>query len=210
LQFRVIANGVPGDWQKLATLVRLPVFKDLKCPATAELACKLSGSNLFLVDSVSSDPKFAHPVQVPDGFPGYTMPVPHPRDGNLYVKLRDDPSVVNSTALGAQQLPPTSDEAARAPERQAAHAEPEAAPTPAPAPNAGTKSTVLSSSDSTSALPTPVPPAAAAQPAGVAHESPVASSSVVAQPAQPVTSSPAAAQPTSATQATAVAQQPSS
>jgi hypothetical protein len=132
LQFRVIAGGVPGDWQPLATLVRLPVLKDLKCPATADLACKLSGANLFLVDSVSNDPKFAHPVQVPDGFPGYSMPVPHPMDGILYVKLRDDPSVVNSTALGAQQLPPTSDEAARAPERHAAHAEPEAAPKPVP------------------------------------------------------------------------------
>ena len=134
LQFRVIANNVPGDWQRLATLVRLPVLKELKCPATADLACKLSGANLFLVDSVSSDPKFAHPVQVPDGFPGYSMPVPHPSDGNLYVKLRDDPSVVNSTTLGAQQLPPTSDETARAPERHAAHAEPAAAPAPAPTP----------------------------------------------------------------------------
>ena len=123
LQFRVIANGVPGDWQRLATLVRLPVLKDIKCPATADLACKLSGSNLFLVDSVSSDPKFAHPVQVPDGFPGYSMPVPHPTDGNLYVKLRDDPTVVNLTTLGAQQLPPTVEEAARAPERHAAHAD---------------------------------------------------------------------------------------
>jgi hypothetical protein len=81
---------------------------------------------------VSNDPKFTHPVQVPDGFPGYSMPVPHPTDGNLYVKLRDDPLVVNSTALGAQQLPPSSDEAARAPERHAAHAEPEAAPKPVP------------------------------------------------------------------------------
>ena len=133
LQFRVVASGVQGDWQPLATLVRLPVLKELKCPATVDLACKLSGANLFLVDSVSADPKFAHPVQVPDGFPGYSMPVPHPTDGNLYVKLRDDPSVVNSTALGAQQLPPSSDEAARAPERHAAHAEPEAAPTAAPA-----------------------------------------------------------------------------
>jgi hypothetical protein len=60
------------------------------------------------------------------------MPVPHPTDGNLYVKLRDDPSVVNSTALGAQQLPASSDEAARAPERHAAHAEPEAALKPVP------------------------------------------------------------------------------
>ena len=129
LQFRVVtATGVPGDWQKLGTLVRLPVLKDLKCPATPDLACKLSGSNLFLVESVSSDPGFTHPVQVPDGFPGYTMPVPHPTDGNLYVKLRDDPAIVNSTGLGAQQLPPTTDEAARDTERHAAHADPEPAP----------------------------------------------------------------------------------
>jgi hypothetical protein len=151
LQFRVIVNGVPGDWQPLATLVRLPVLKDLKCPATPDLACKLSGVNLFLVDSVSNDPKFAHPVQVPDGFPGYSLPVPHPTDGNLYVKLRDDPSVVNSTALGAQQLPPTSDEAARAPERHAAHSEPEPAPAPAPA----------AQQSSGTEQPTPVPPAQA-------------------------------------------------
>jgi hypothetical protein len=157
LQFRVIAGGVPGDWQPLATLVRLPVLRDLKCPATPELACKLSGANLFLVDSVSNDPKFTHPVQVPDGFPGYTMPVPHPTDGNLYVKLRDDPSVVNSTALGAQQLPPSSDEAARASERHAAHAEPEAAPKPVPAPNSGT-----------TAVTAPASPAAVVQPASAA------------------------------------------
>jgi hypothetical protein len=165
LQFRVIANGVPGDWQRLATLVRLPVLKELKCPATAELACKLSGSNLFLVDSVSNDPKFSHPVQVPDGFPGYAMPVPHPTDGNLYVKLRDDPSVINLTALGAQVLPPSSDEAARAPERHAAHSDPEPAPTPAPASGGGSKTTVLSSSSnsSTSTQPVPaLPPSAAA------------------------------------------------
>ncbi|HEX4675781.1 MAG TPA: hypothetical protein VH209_10665, partial [Steroidobacteraceae bacterium] len=143
--------------QPLATLVRLPVLRDLKCPATPELACKLSGANLFLVDSVSNDPKFTHPVQVPDGFPGYSMPVPHPTDGNLYVRLRDDPSVVNSTALGAQQLPASSDEAARAPERHAAHAEPEAAPKPVPAPNAG--ATAVAAPDSSAAI---VQPASAA------------------------------------------------
>ena len=140
LQFRVVtATGVPGDWQKLGTLVRLPVLKDLKCPSTPDLACKLSGANLFLVESVSSDPGFSHPVQVPDGFPGYTMPVPHPTDGNLYVKLRDDPAVVNSTGLGAQQLPPTSDETARDTERHAAHADPEPAPA-TPKANEDTKS----------------------------------------------------------------------
>src|SRR6202012_2227113 len=48
LLFRTIVNGVSGDWQPLATLVRLQVLRELKCPATAELACKLSGSGLFL------------------------------------------------------------------------------------------------------------------------------------------------------------------
>ena len=127
LQFRIITHDATGDWQPLATLVRLPMLSDLKCPATRELACKLSGSNLFLVDSVSNNPQFDHAVQVPDGFPGYALPVPRPTDGQLYVKLRDDPSVVNATTLIAQQLPPSADEVARAAVRHAASAENEPA-----------------------------------------------------------------------------------
>jgi hypothetical protein len=96
------------------------VLRDLKCPATAELACKLSGSNLYLIDSISGTAQFEHPVQVPDGFPGSALPVPHPTAGQLYVKLRDDPSVVSTATLGAQQLPPSAEEAARAPARHAA------------------------------------------------------------------------------------------
>ena len=122
LQFRVVAGGVAGDWHPLATLVRLPMLRELKCPATADLACKLSGSNLFLVQAVSNDPKFAHPLQVPDGFPGYSLPVPHPTDGALYVKLRDYPSVINATSLSAQSLPSSADEVARADVRHEAHA----------------------------------------------------------------------------------------
>ena len=122
LQFRLVTAGVNGDWHPLATLVRLPVLRELKCPSTPDLACKLSGVNLFLVESVASDAKFEHPVQVPDGFPGYALPVPHPTNGPLYVKLRDYPSVVNPTSLGTQQLPPTPDEVARAEVRhEAAH-----------------------------------------------------------------------------------------
>jgi hypothetical protein len=120
LQFRVATGGVAGDWQPLATLVRLPVLRELKCPATAELACKLSGSNLYLVDSVSGNALFDHAVQVPDGFPGSALPVPHPSSGQLYVKLRDDPSVIDTAALDAQQLPASADEAARASTRHAA------------------------------------------------------------------------------------------
>jgi hypothetical protein len=75
------------------------------CPATPKLACKLTGSDLFLVDAIANDPAFHHAVQVPDGFPGYALPVPHPADGELYVKLRDDPSVVNVATVAVDQLP---------------------------------------------------------------------------------------------------------
>jgi hypothetical protein len=114
LQFRVVAKGISGDWQPLGNLVRLPVLKDLACPSTPELACKLSGLNLFLVDSVSNDPGFSHPVQVPDGFLGSALPVPRPTQGGLYVKLRDNPSVINPTTVQMQQLPPPTSDLARA------------------------------------------------------------------------------------------------
>jgi hypothetical protein len=129
LQFRVVAKGITGDWQPLGTLVRLPVLRDLACPATPELACKLSGTNLFLVDSVSNDPGFAHPVQVPDGFLGSALPVPHPTAGPLYVKLRDNPSVINPTTLETQHLPSSPGDLSRA------RALPAALPTPPPAEN---------------------------------------------------------------------------
>jgi hypothetical protein len=133
LQFRVVAKGITGDWQPLGNLVRLPVLKDLICPSTPELACKLSGSSLFLIDSVSSDPGFTHPLQVPDGFLGSAMPVPHPAAGTLYVKLRDDPSVINPTTLGTQQLSTSPNDLERASSRQpAVRSDSSSAPVPQP------------------------------------------------------------------------------
>ena len=109
LKFRVVNRGVVGDWQPLATLVRLPRLQALQCPAAAEQDCKLTGSNLFLVDSVSGDPEFKRAVQVPDGFPGRALPVPRPGNSGLYLKLRDDPAEVTSATLVAEELhtPPT-------------------------------------------------------------------------------------------------------
>ena len=115
LQFRMVVKGVAGDWQSLGNLVRLPALKNLVCPATPELACKLTGSNLYLVDSISGDAQFSNPVQVPDGFLGSALPVPHPVAGPLYVKLRDDSSVINPTTLETQLLPPSPSDLARNP-----------------------------------------------------------------------------------------------
>jgi len=105
LRFRVIEAGVASDWQPLATLIRLPAIRDLKCPDAPDQPCELTGSKLFLVDSVSNDPQFDHPTEVPEGFPGYLLTVPHPTAGHLYIKLHDDPSVVNSVLFPAEALP---------------------------------------------------------------------------------------------------------
>jgi hypothetical protein len=135
LKFRVVDGSTAGDWQALATLVRLPELHDLKCPAGDDQQCRLSGSNLFLVDSVASDPEFDHPIQVPDGFPGYVLPVPHPEGGQLYLKLRDDPSVVNQVTLAAEKLPAPPGETQHGP--RAAYHEGEAAPAPGATGQAG-------------------------------------------------------------------------
>ena len=98
----------------------MPALRELTCPSTQELACKLSGSNLFLIDSVSNNLQFDHPVQVPDGFLGIALPVPHPIAGPLFVKLRDNPAVINSTTLETRMLPPPPDDSGRASARQSA------------------------------------------------------------------------------------------
>jgi hypothetical protein len=140
LKFRRAANGVMGDWHTLATIVRLPVLKELKCPATTDTPCKLFGSDLFLVDSVSNEAQFTHPVQVPDGFTGFSLSVPHPTDGELYVKLRDDPSAIHAVALATQELVSAQEPAHLAARPVAAAAVAATGPDPdAIAPTAGTR-----------------------------------------------------------------------
>ncbi len=193
LQFRVIASGVAGDWQPLATLVRLPVLRELKCPATPELACKLSGTNLFLVESISNDPRFDRPTQVPDGFPGSALPVPHPTVDHLYVKLRDDPSVIHVAAIGVQQLPSSAEEAERAPVRHAAaQADPIAANPAAAAPPAAPAQAPASAPAASAAAP---PAAPAPAPAGAAAAAPVAPAKV--PPVEPAAAAAAATIPAS-------------
>jgi hypothetical protein len=120
LKFRVTTKGTAGDWQPLATLVRLPQLEGLKCPATSDLACKLTGADLYLIDSVSGDAQFKDPVQVPEGFLGSALPVPHPSAGTMYIKLRDNPQIVNPTTLGAEPLPTATGDSDRTEVRQSA------------------------------------------------------------------------------------------
>jgi hypothetical protein len=100
LQFRpVTVDGTTGDWQPLAHLVRVPHLKEVRCPEDPEKQCTLSGELLYLIDSIASDRNFAHAVTVPSGFADTTLAVPRPNGTVLYVKLRDDPSTINTAVL---------------------------------------------------------------------------------------------------------------
>lgn len=106
LQFRAVdETGSTGDWQPLASLVRIPVLKDVLCPDAAEKQCTLHGSNLFLLDSVAADPQFKDMVAVPAGYADATLSVPRPNGTLLYIKLRDDPATVDSVALPVLPIP---------------------------------------------------------------------------------------------------------
>jgi len=95
----VSESGERGDWQPLAKLVRVPSLKEVRCPDTPDKPCSLIGQNLFLIDSVASDSQFAHSIPVPIGYADSALTVPRPNGTLLYIKLRDDPSTVNTAAL---------------------------------------------------------------------------------------------------------------
>lgn len=100
LQARAISSdGVAGDWLPLGTLVRIPGLKELHCPHSASKPCTLTGNNLFLATEISATPAFENPAEVPPDFTGTQLPVPHPTGGVLYMKLRDDPSTVQTMSL---------------------------------------------------------------------------------------------------------------
>jgi len=95
----IAADGVTSDWVPLGTLVRMPGFIDLRCPRSVSKPCLLSGSNLFLATAFSSTPTFDNPTEVTPDFTGTQLIVPHPVDGVLYLKLRDDPATVQTLTL---------------------------------------------------------------------------------------------------------------
>lgn len=96
LRFRVLDGiGGKGDWQPLTRLVRLPKITRIVCPEDDAKLCRLEGSDLFLIDSLSSDEKFTAPVVVSEGFAGNSLSVPRPNGTLLFIKLRDAPGAVN-------------------------------------------------------------------------------------------------------------------
>jgi hypothetical protein len=121
------ADGVSGDWIPLGTLVRVPGFKELRCPRSQSKPCTLTGSNLFLASSIGTAPDLDNATDVPPDFTGTQLSVSHPTNGTLYLALRDDPNTVQTLTLPVM---PASQSSAQTPTAKA----PAAPPTPASAP----------------------------------------------------------------------------
>jgi hypothetical protein len=143
VRLRVLAgDGSAGDWLPLGTLVRMPGFNDLRCPRAVAKPCILTGSNLFLAASIAPTPDFQLPTEVPRDFTGTQLAVPHPVNGTLYLKLRDDPATVQTLTLPVTQVSLAAAQAAAAqsqtPSAPQASAQPpsEAPVAPQPAPQA--------------------------------------------------------------------------
>ena len=106
VRLRAVQPGVdPGDWVPLATLVRLPTADALACPNDVAKPCTLTGSSLFLIDSIAPDEALTSPVTVPEDLADTTLAVPHPAAGMLYLRLRDDPNAIASLTLPVQPEP---------------------------------------------------------------------------------------------------------
>jgi hypothetical protein len=100
----VSAAGVTGDWLPLGTLVRMPEFKELRCPRAAAKPCLLDGTDLFLATSIAATSSFDDATEVSPDFTGTELIVPHSSNGVLYVKLRDDPATVQTLNLPVTPL----------------------------------------------------------------------------------------------------------
>ncbi|MBS0334668.1 MAG: hypothetical protein JSS35_18005 [Proteobacteria bacterium] len=106
LRFRVVRGDAASHWAPLATLVRLPKLDGVTCPPDAKKPCALNGSSLFLIESLSNTAAFKTAVEVPDGYTDSSLDSPRPAGGKLYMRLHDDPAVVNVVTLEGKAAKP--------------------------------------------------------------------------------------------------------
>jgi hypothetical protein len=121
----IAADGSTGDWLPLGTLVRIPDFTELRCPRAVSKPCLLDGADLFLAASVAATSNFDGATGVSPDFTGTELVVPHPANGVLYMKLRDDPATVQTLTLPVTPL-------ALSPAPASPGALPPSSPNPAP------------------------------------------------------------------------------
>jgi len=154
----IAADGTAGEWIPLATIVRLPTLTSIVCPADPAADCSLTGSGLYLIDSISLAADFSAPTKVPEGFVDTTISLPHltapasAQPATFYVRLRDDPATAQPVTLAVQSdappPPPT--------QPHTRNSKPTVAPGSHPAPPPPTPAPAVPSPPATPVTATPV------------------------------------------------------
>jgi hypothetical protein len=67
-------------------------------------SCTLTGAGLYFIDAISTDDSFTNPTRIPEGFVGSSLAVPPPTGAVYYLRLRDDPTAVDTVTLPAGPL----------------------------------------------------------------------------------------------------------
>ena len=93
------ADGAAGDWLPLGTLVRLPGFKELRCPACAGQTMHFNRNRPVPDGLLCRNVGFCRSLRRSTGLHRNPITVPHPSSGILYLKLRDDPATVQTLTL---------------------------------------------------------------------------------------------------------------
>lgn len=167
LRLRAVdADGTAGDWIPLITLVRLPTLNDVHCPWEASQPCTVTGSGLYLVDSIATDADFTNPTAVPEGFIGTTLSLPRPSKSGFFLKLRDDPAAANTVTIPVSIQRPPVQRAAKTPPPPK-----EEPATPPPATDVPATTAPASGAAPATASPAPAKSAGPAAPAGPEHQS---------------------------------------
>ncbi len=91
LLFRVVTGGQQSEWQRLAVVVRTPTLHRLGCAVDGQGRCEIEGERLYLLQAIADNEAFTEAVEVPEGFTARRVSVPHPKDGKLHLRLRDNP-----------------------------------------------------------------------------------------------------------------------
>jgi hypothetical protein len=73
-------------------------------PPTPAASCTLTGTGLYLIDSVAAAEAFTSPTHVPEGYVGATIDVPAPTGAVYYLRLRDDPATIDTVTLPSGPL----------------------------------------------------------------------------------------------------------
>ena len=118
LRLRAVApDGTPGDWLPLVHLVRLPTLTDIHCSSDQAAPCTLTGTSLYLVDSVAIDPDFITSTTVPGDLSVLRLIFPAPRRrASTCGSEDDDPTATNTVTLPI--LPPAPSCSANSPKHK--------------------------------------------------------------------------------------------